>query len=76
MSKFISKYVVCPFYRRHDNNRICCEGINNDNTINLVFGDSKKLKEHTVKYCEDMNNYDRCRVCKMLSDKYYPKNNK
>ena len=70
MSRFVSKYVVCPFYRRHDNNRICCEGTTDDNTINVVFGDSKKLKEHTVTYCEDISNYKRCQVCKMLSEKY------
>ena len=70
MSQFVSKYVVCPFYRRHDNNRICCEGTNKDNTINLVFGDTKKLKEHTVTYCESMDNYKRCLVCGMLNTKY------
>ena len=73
MSEFVSKYVVCPFYRRHDNNRICCEGTNNTNTINLVFGDSKQLKKYTTTFCESMDNYRRCMICAML-DKKYPDN--
>lgn len=70
MSRYVSKYVVCPFYRRHDDNRICCEGTSEDNTINLVFGNTKKLKEHTERFCEDLQNYQKCMICKSLCDKY------
>ena len=70
MSKYVSKYVVCPCYRRHDDNRICCEGTTDDNTINLVFGNTKKLKEHTEVFCEDIHNYTNCMICKSLCEKY------
>lgn len=70
MSQYISKYVVCPYYHRHDDNRICCEGTSSRNTINLVFSDSKKLKEYTEKYCENMDNYERCMICQALNTKY------
>jgi hypothetical protein len=72
MSQFISKYVVCPFYRRHDNNRICCEGTSRDNTINLVFSDQKKLKQYTVAKCESMSGCKSCRIYEMLDRKYPP----
>lgn len=68
--KYISKYAVCPFYHKHEPNRICCEGVSAENTINLVFTDTKKLKEYTTVFCNDMNGYKNCAVCKMLERKY------
>ena len=72
MSKYISKYVVCPYYHAHDNNRIRCEGtdLKNTNTINLVFSDVNELKKYTIKYCNDIDGYKRCMICKALNEKY------
>jgi hypothetical protein len=72
MSQYVSKYVVCPYYRRHDDNRICCEGTDskNTNTINLVFGDNKKLKDYTTNFCSDIQCYKKCIICKALNMKY------
>ena len=72
MSQYVSKYVVCPYYRRHDDNRICCEGTDskNTNTINLVFGDNKKLKEYTTNFCSDIQRYKKCIICQALNSKY------
>ncbi len=69
-SKFISKYAVCPFYHRHEPNRICCEGVSDENTLNLVFTDTKKLKAYTTVFCNDMRGYKNCAVRKMLMNKY------
>lgn len=66
MSKYISKYAMCPFYRRHDDNRICCEGLNKTNTINLVFEAPTKLKEYEVAHCNDIGGCRRCRIYQML----------
>lgn len=68
--KYISKYAVCPFYHKHEPNRIGCEGVNDDNTINLVFSDTKKLKEYTTAFCDDMRGHKNCPVFKMLNSKY------
>ena len=70
MSKYVSKYAVCPYYRRHNDNRICCEGTDMTNTINLVFEDSKKLKEYETRYCNDIRGYQHCIVCGALNGKY------
>ena len=70
MADFESKYVVCPFYRRNDNNRICCEGLEDRNTINLVFEDSKKQVAYRNEYCCDIDNYKNCKICAMLKKKY------
>jgi hypothetical protein len=70
MSQYVSKYAVCPYYHRHDDNRICCEGTDSKNTINLVFGDKKKLKDYNINFCNDVEGYKKCLICKALNLKY------
>ena len=70
MSQYVSKYVVCPFYRKHSDNRICCEGTDESNTINLVCEDSKQLKEYNISFCNDMRFHQGCMVYQMLAAKY------
>lgn len=70
MAEFDSKYVVCPFYRGSDSNRIRCEGLTEKNTINLVFEDSNKQKDYKKEYCCDIDNYQNCMICCMLERKY------
>ena len=70
MSQYISKYAVCPYYHRHDDNRICCEGTDSKNTINLVFGDAKKLKEYGVRHCNSIEGCKKCLIHGALNTKY------
>ena len=70
MSQYVSKYAVCPYYRRHETNRICCEGTSEKNTINIVFGSKQDLKDHEKAYCNAIYGYSKCRVCRMLDEKY------
>ena len=72
-SSYVSKYVVCPFYRRHNGNRICCEGVTETCTNNIVFEDPKELKDYCSTYCEDIHNYENCRICATLNGKYEKK---
>lgn len=62
------KLVKCPFYleRQKDKFRIKCEGVVNNSTTQITFRGGKKsyLKE----FCCD--NYQNCRVYKMLCGKY------
>lgn len=69
MAHYESMYVVCPFYRRNDTNRICCEGVDTSNTLNLVFGSQKKMHEYVVRYCNSMERYQSCLICQMLMAK-------
>ena len=70
MSMYVSKYVVCPYYRKHSDNRICCEGTNDNNTINLVFEDSRIQKEYGIRYCNDIKGCEDCMIYQMLDLKY------
>ena len=70
MSQYVSKYVKCPYYRRHDINRICCEGTEDSNGINLVFNNPTDLKEYGETYCNDIHNYHNCWLCLMHDRRY------
>lgn len=70
MSQYVSKYAVCPYYRRHDDNRICCEGTDTKNTINVVFGDKNQQKLYGIRYCNDIVGHKRCLICNALNTKY------
>lgn len=74
-SQYVSKYAVCPYYRRHDDNRICCEGTDPRNTINIVFGDKYKLKEYGIRYCNAIDGFRDCLICQALNTKYGVKAN-
>lgn len=65
-----SKYAVCPYYHRHENNRICCEGTNATNTLNLVFGDTNSMKAYSKRYCNDLERCKRCMIYQALDRKY------
>lgn len=70
MSDFSAKYVKCPFYIRTNGNRICCEGVGKENTINLVFESFRKLEEYKNEKCCDIDRYHHCMICSMLDRKY------
>lgn len=70
MSQYVSKCVVCPFYRRHNDNRICCEGTDENNTVNLVFEDCREMKKYTVNFCNDIQCHKGCMLYQMLDSKY------
>lgn len=69
MSKYISKYVVCPFYRRNDTNRICCDGVDRTNTINLVFEHKEEVLKYQREYCNDILAHNDCWICRMHNEK-------
>ena len=70
MSKYESKYAVCPYYKKHDDNRIRCEGIDKDSSIHVVFGNKVKLKEFSVSYCNSFAGHRKCLVRQALNKKY------
>lgn len=60
--------VVCPFFIAQQDRIIKCEGVNDNNTIVLKFKDTASLNEYKEQFCDSC--YQKCRVCKMLGEKY------
>lgn len=65
-----TKFVKCPYYKKHDLHQIVCEGINNESSTHIVFGAETDTKRHMQKYCNDIGG---CRACPMhdLLDRKY-----
>ena len=68
MKRHISNEVLCPFYHSEDSNRVCCEGLEDDSTIHVVFQSSRKKTAYSTKYC--CERYKSCKVSQILFDKY------
>ena len=69
-NKYVSKYVVCPYYHKHDGLRIFCEGTNSKNSINVVFGDMKEQKRFGIRFCNSIEGCKQCIIHKALDTKY------
>ena len=70
MTSFESKYPVCPYYHRHDDNRIRCEGVSRNTTICLVFEDAKEQKAYGIMYCNSIEGCKKCMIHCALNTKY------
>lgn len=70
MSRYVSKYVVCPYYRQHADNRIYCEGTDSKNIINIVFGEKNEQKKYENTYCNSIQGCRKCVIHKALDTKY------
>ena len=68
--RYIDEDVICPFYNWSNPNRICCEGIVEGNTTNLIFGNPVHTSEYMKAYCCSMDKYKECKLCAMLNRKY------
>ena len=76
MPQFDATLVKCPYYienfskKQSAENRIRCEGIDSNNKINLVFGNKGEKRKYMVRYCYGVLSCKKCRINKMLTEKY------
>lgn len=64
MAQWGAKFVKCPYYHKHDSNKIVCEGLLDRNTIHLVYESPSDRKTHMTEYC---NSIKWCRLCPIHS---------
>lgn len=70
MGKRTSRNVKCPFYHCHDDTKIKCEGISDDNTLHLVFKDTITRAKYMREYCNSVQACQTCWLHKMLYAKW------
>lgn len=68
MKAFVSKEVVCPFYRKETATAVFCEGVEEDTSIKLIFPSTQKKDEYRYRCCKAWKS--KCRIAQMLADKY------
>ena len=70
MAKRVARYVKCPFYRKHDESKIICEGISKNNTLHLAFQDQITRKRYMREHCNDIQSCQSCLIHKILYEKW------
>ena len=70
MSHYGSKFVKCPYYHNHDNNRIVCEGLSKGNTINLVYESQVQKEIFMQEKCNSIEGCRRCQIHNLLDRKW------
>lgn len=78
MSEYGTTLVQCPFYIENfsrkqaaeGDNRIRCEGVGRNNTLNLVFANKNEKHRYMDRYCCNIVSCQVCRIYKMLAEKY------
>ena len=69
-SRYVDKFVTCPYYKWSDPNRICCEGVEDNNSTNLIFGNPLNARGYMRDYCCTQYGMKRCQIYNMLNRKY------
>lgn len=64
----VSVYVKCPYYRREERQKICCEGVGKGSYIHLVFDSAQRTKDYEKCFCK--GDYNQCPLAKMLNRRY------
>lgn len=70
MVRYVSKYVVCPFYHNEDKQTMYCEGVITDATLLNSFRSNFDKSEYKTKYCCSMDGHKKCPVAESLYKKY------
>ena len=65
---YMSKDVLCPYYHKEIQNKICCEGIDDDSSIHLNFVSGKRRIEYEKAMC--CRGYDMCLIAQALNKKW------
>ena len=64
MSCLVSFLAKCPFYKHYDAHKIVCEGVQEDSSIHMTFGQVSDRKDYEKARCH--GDYKKCPVAQML----------
>ena len=65
---YISKRVLCPYYKCEGPKMIYCEGVADKTALHLAFASKTDMKSYLNEKCEC--DYKSCMICQMLNRKY------
>lgn len=70
MARYEAKLVKCPFYKRNDNNRIICEGLEDNNKLHLVFANSIEKSKYMQEHCYSLRACQHCLIHNVMHAKW------
>jgi hypothetical protein len=60
MQNYVSKEVVCPFYKQEQATKLKCEGFSKSCSLQTSFCNRARLLIHKECYCNNIKGYTRC----------------
>lgn len=70
MQKYVSKYVVCPFYHKEEATKILCEGFCKTTSLQTSFQTREQLQLHKERHCNEMKGYPKCPLYAVINRQY------
>lgn len=70
MQGYVSKEVVCPFYKMEQAAKIRCEGFSRACSIQISFCNRERLLFHKARYCNRFEGYPECPLYPAIYGQY------
>jgi hypothetical protein len=64
----VDPYVVCPYYKKNEKQKIHCEGVENDTALHIAFSTPQKLQDYRKQYCRRC--WKECLIAEMLNRRW------
>ena len=66
-SRKVAVYVKCPYYRKEDGVKLCCEGIVEGTHINQIFPTKQARANFERRHCKSA--WEKCPVAMLVSQR-------
>lgn len=68
MARMVDTYVKCPFYVWEEGNRLCCEGVTEKSSVQILFADKSVRREYERRLCK--KDWKNCPLAQALTLKW------
>ena len=73
MRTYVSKEVVCPFYKQEEATKIRCEGFCKGCSLQISFTRNELLLLHRDRHCKSFEGYPKCPLYSVINKQYESK---
>ena len=73
MQNYVSKEVVCPFYKQEEATKIRCEGYCKTTSLQTSFAKKELLALHKERHCNSFKGYPKCPLYEVICKQYESK---
>ena len=70
MQHYVSKEVVCPFYKQEEATKIFCEGFCKTTSLQTSFTRNEHLITHKERHCNSFKGYPLCPLYSIINKQY------
>lgn len=70
MQNYVSKEVVCPFYKQEEATKLRCEGFCKTTSLQTSFECRAQLIAHKDRHCNSFKGYPKCPLYSVIMRQY------